>query len=593
MTTNLHASATLRELSSSLPTFFDNLDSFAEAPEGVAKLRELILELAVTGRLDTHDGDDEPASVLLGVLRSERRKRVKAKEIRNGKPVAPITSEETPHDLPPGWEWVRLCELGEFCGGATPSKRRSEFWDGDVPWVSPKDMKSPHIASSEMAITEAALEGTRIRLIPPASILIVARSGILKRTLPVSVNDVECTVNQDLKVIIPFDTEISEYLRLMLRGHERFILEHLVKGGMTVQSLKYEEFELQPFPLPPLSEQRRIVSKVDGLMSLCDELESRGSERVRLREHASRSCLDRLVSSRSRRDLSTAWQRLSDHFEVLYDTPETLAHLRQSILQLAVQGKLVPQDPNDEPASELLERMVYKRKQIIKRYGLRSTDEFRRVSEDELPYELPDGWQWCRFGLFGAFMGGGTPSKGNPNYWSGDIPWVTPKDMKRPSIDDAIDHVSQEGIDNSSAKLIPPQSLLVVVRGMILIHSFPVAITQCELTINQDMKALVLGETALAEYLLLLGQASRDRMLKVVQRSTHGTCRLATEDVEGIVMGLPPLAEQKRIVAKVDQLLSQCDELSARLRDRQSTTQQLLTATIHQLLDTVNGPADS
>ena len=129
------------------------------------------------------------------------------------------------------------------------------------------------------------------------------------------------------------------------------------------------------------------------------------------------------------------------------------------------------------------------------------------------------------------------------------------------------------------------ESLLMVVRGMILIHSFPVAISKRELTINQDMKALVLGEKELAEYLLLIGQACRDRMLEVVQRSTHGTCRIATEDVENFVVGLPPLAEQKRIVSKVSVLLSQLDKLSAQLRNRQSTTEALLTAQIHAILN--------
>ena len=149
------------------------------------------------------------------------------------------------------------------------------FWDGNVPWVTPKDMKSPVIEGSEMSVTHLALGKTRLRLFPKGSILIVGRSGILKRTLPVCVSGIECTVNQDLKVIVPFVPGLSSFVRLMLRGHEAHILEKLVKGGMTVQSLKYEEFEHQAFPLPPLAEQRRIVAKVEELLALCDELEAR------------------------------------------------------------------------------------------------------------------------------------------------------------------------------------------------------------------------------------------------------------------------------------------------------------------------------
>jgi len=251
----------------------NNFDLLYGKPENVCGLRKAILQLAVQGKLVPQDPDDEPASVLLEKIMAEKVRLIKDGKIKKPKIVPPIKPDEMPYKLPIGWELARIAEFGEFCGGGTPSKMKSVYWDGDISWVSPKDMKSDHIKSTELTITQLGLIKSRLRLIPKYSILIVARSGILKRMLPVSINDIECAVNQDLKVLMPYIFGLSDYLQLMLKGHEQFILDKLVKGGMTVQSLKYAEFELQPYPVPPYQEQKRIIKKVDELMALCDELE--------------------------------------------------------------------------------------------------------------------------------------------------------------------------------------------------------------------------------------------------------------------------------------------------------------------------------
>jgi type I restriction enzyme, S subunit len=181
-------------------------------------------------------------------------------------------------EVPKGWNFIRLNELGYFTGGGTPSKSKSIYWDGNIPWVSPKDMYSDFITDSELKITDEGVANSTANLIPVGSLLIVARSGILKRKLPVSINMVECTVNQDIKVIVPYIQDVNVFIQLLLRGHQNFILEELVKQGMTVQSLEYEKFENQSFPIPPIAEQHRIVAKVDELFALCDALKERIDE---------------------------------------------------------------------------------------------------------------------------------------------------------------------------------------------------------------------------------------------------------------------------------------------------------------------------
>ena len=571
---------------------------------GIEKLRELVLELAVAGRLDTHNAADTPASELLESLRSEKARKITVKELRKGKPTPTIEDDEIRHGLPDGWQWVRLQEFGEFCGGGTPSKRKSEFWDGDVPWVSPKDMKSPHIVDSELKITQNALDNTRIRLLPTGSILIVARSGILKRTLPVSINDIPCTVNQDLKVIIPFDTCVSEYLRLMLRGHERYILKHLIKGGVTVQSLKYAEFELQPFPLPPLAEQRRIVSKVEGLMSLCDTLESHRLARMSVRERARRSVLVRLTSASapattpshkkpaqaSPETLQSSWQRLSDHFEVLLDQPSGVDELRQSILQLAVQGKLVPQDPSDEPASVALKTVSSHKQLLLVDKKLKKQWKFSAIEPKDEPFEIPGGWTWCRILDTAERVTVGHVGSMKDEYVDEGVPFLRTLNVRELRYEPiGLKFISPEFHESLAKSALAPGDVLVVRSGnvgttCVVPDSLPDAncsdlvIVKVPIAVDPNYLAIYMNSAAKVH----------------VEAGTVGVAltHFNTKSVASMPLSLPPQAEQKRIVSKVSVLLSQLDELSTEMRSRQSTTDALLTALIHQILKGTNGDGE-
>jgi type I restriction enzyme S subunit len=184
--------------------------------------------------------------------------------------------------------------------------------------------------------------------------------------------------------------------------------------------------------------------------------------------------------------------------------------LRQTILNLAIRGRLVSQDAGDEPASRLL--------------GPRQVN----LNSQTEPWRLPSGWAWSSFHLIGETLGGVTPSKADPGFWAGSIPWVSPKDMKFDVIHDAQDHISELALEHSAARLIPEGSLLMVVRGMILAHSFPTALTATPLAINQDMKAIVPFRADLGRFLLPLTKGLKPEVLRLVLRCTHGTCKLLT-----------------------------------------------------------------
>jgi type I restriction enzyme S subunit len=252
-----------------------HFDRIIDAPDAVPLLRRFILDLAVRGKLVEQDPADEPATELLKRIEAERDRFVRRQMLRERAPLRPIAVDDLPFQVPTHWEWLRLCEIGTLTGGMTPSKNQPDYWGGKVNWFSPKDIKSDEITDSELKITSRGLTETGLQLYPPGCLFMVARSGILKRTFPVSINRIEAAANQDLKILKPFANGLERYLQIMFRGMTDFVLSRLVKTGTTVQSLKYEEFEAQPLPLPPLAEQHRIVAKVDELMALCDALEAR------------------------------------------------------------------------------------------------------------------------------------------------------------------------------------------------------------------------------------------------------------------------------------------------------------------------------
>ena len=390
----------------------------------------------------------------------------------------------------------------------------------------------------------------------------VARSGILKRTFPVAINRIPAAANQDMKVLVPFVDGQERYLQIMFRGLTEFLLRELVKTGTTVQSLKYAEFERQPFPLPPLAEQRRIVAKVDELMGLCDRLEAARSAREAVRDRLAAASLARLNVPDPETFQADARFAL-DALPALTTRPDQIKALRQTILNLAVRGKLVQQDQNDEPAAN---------------FDPAIPDTLER------PFAIPKNWNWARLAMIGKLKGGGTPSKARDDFWNGNIPWVSPKDMKIDYVAEAQLSITETAIAGSAANLIDAGSVLFVVRGMILAHSFPVAISGVPLTINQDMKALTLRKPEMAEYILRALKGLKPEMLKRVQRSSHGTCRLEGADYSDFLVPIPPLAEQRRIVSKVNELMRVCDLLETSLTTTVATRCRLLDALLVEAL---------
>jgi len=270
------------------------------------------------------------------------------------------------------------------------------------------------------------------------------------------------------------------------------------------------------------------------------------------------------------------------NFGAIAEAPDGVKSLRGLVLRLAVEGALSePLDEDDAP--DVLLRSIRKAcETTAEDNGWR----FKALPDRVEPFcRAPSRWACESLGNLGVALGGGTPSKQRHEFWEGDIPWVSPKDMKRDVIDDSIDHVSELAVESSAAKLIDAPALLMVLRGMILAHSFPVAITSRSVTINQDLKALVLGDPRTAPYLLLAMRAAKNAVLSLVETSSHGTCRLSAAAVLGLGVPIPPIAEQKRIVAKVEQLMTMLDDLEQHQERKRTVAIHVSKASLDSLVN--------
>ena len=266
---------------------YDNLNNLQSAfPEA---LKKSILQEAIQGKLVPQDPSDEPAEALLERIQAEKQRLIKEGKIKKDKhesiilrrdnshyekrgPDEVCIDDEIPFELPSRWAWARLSSFGVFSSGKTPSMSNPQFWNGNIPWVTSKDMKRPVITDSEMHISELA--ASTMQLYPAGTLLLVARSGILKRLLPLCKLGIDSTINQDIKAFSLYDIELSEWLFYGIKAFEPYILKELVKSVTTVESLKFDEFAAMLIPVPPLSEQKRIIAAIKAAMNLLTPLSS-------------------------------------------------------------------------------------------------------------------------------------------------------------------------------------------------------------------------------------------------------------------------------------------------------------------------------
>ncbi|EFF1279027.1 restriction endonuclease subunit S [Escherichia coli] len=341
---------------------------------GIKKLRELILELAVRGKLVPQDPNDEPASDLLKRIAAEKAELVKQGKIKKQKPQPEISEEEKPFELPEGWEWVHLPDI--YCSISESSRKikSSEILpEGKYPVIE---------QSQEFISGYCNNECLLIKLNNPVIVF-----G--DHTRNIKFIDFDFVVGADgVKILSP------------ILICERFFFWQLRSFKLDVRGYArhFKVLNSCLFALPPIAEQERIVEKVSSLMSLCDQLEQQSLTSLDAHQQLVETLLGTLTDSQNTAELAENWARISEHFDTLFTTEASVDALKQTILQLAVMGKLVPQDPNDEPASELLKRIAQEKAQLVKEGKIKKQKPLPPISDEEKPFELPEGWEWCRIG---------------------------------------------------------------------------------------------------------------------------------------------------------------------------------------------------
>ena len=538
-------------------------DRVADAPDAVERLRHFVLDLAVRGKLVEQDPGDEPASELLKRISGKKARLVNTGRVRRQESSAPIGQAEMPVRVPNRWTWIRLRDVGTLAGGMTPSKNRPEYWRGEVVWLSPKDIKTDFVSDSGLRITEKALSDTRLKLFPPGSLFLVARSGILKRTFPVAINRVPAASNQDLKVLVPFLEGMERYLQLMFGGLTPFILGSLVKTGTTVQSLKYAEFAVQPFPLPPLAEQHRIVAKVDELMALCDRLEETRAAREDTRDRLTKASYARLSDTETDATTLRAHARFAIHaLPALTTRPDQVKHLRRTILNLAVRGKLVEQDRRLTPVATLLANR-----------GI-------RVSSSEW-FEIPETWAWVnvravaesRLGkMLDKSKNTGDPRRYLRNF---NVRWF---DF------DLSDVLEMRFEDAELPKFALRAGDVMICEGGEPGRAAVWDEREDEIYFQKAIHRVRFLDIVDGRYFVKALRASADEG-RLAEYFTGTTFKHFTGTaLRSYVFPLPPLAEQHRIVAKVDVLMALCDQLEAEIGDADGIRSRLLDSLVHESL---------
>lgn len=547
---------------------------------GIKKLRELILELAVRGLLVPQDPNDEPASELLKRIAAEKAKLVKEGKIKNNKSLLPVGAEERPFELPEGWQWERFGNLAEHNAGKTLDQGRNQ---GEL---------RDYITTSNLYWGKFDLSGVRQMPIADADLdkcqaihndLLICEGGEAGRAAVWNHDYPICFQNHIHRA--RFWQGINPYYACRLLEKMSYSGEiNNYRKGVAISNMSGKALGSIPFPLPPLPEQHRIVTKVDELMALCDQLEQQTDASLGAHQTLVETLLSVLTSAADHAQFVSAWQRIAGHFDTLFTTEESIAQLKQTILQLAVMGKLVPQDPNDEPASELLKKIAAEKAKLVKEGKIKKEKPRSLIGENEKHFGLPENWEWVRIADLSELITSG--SRDWAQYLSDDGGiFVTMGNLSRGSYELRLDNlrfVNPPSNGEGNRTRLEAHDLLISITGDVgnlgrIPENFG------EAYINQHTCLVRFLPSCRGRYFPeALRSPLASQQFNEPQRGVKNSFRLS--DVDTITIPLPPFAEQHRIVAKVDELMALCDQLKSRLSAAQTTQLHLADALVEQAI---------
>ena len=434
-----------------------------------------------------------------------------------------IKEDEKPYSIPDTWLWVRLVDIGDIIGGGTPKTSEVSFWEnGTISWITPADMRGlgKYVSCGMRKITKAGLEKSSARLLPKGTVIYSSRAPI--GYIAIALNEL-CT-NQGFKSVIPFNVELSEYLYYCLISQTQNIISRA--SGTTFKEISGGEFGQTIIPIPPLAEQKRIVAKIEELLPYIEKYDK-------------------------------AYSKLTVFNKKF---PEDM---QKSILQYAMQGKLVEQRAEEGTGEELYCQIQAQKEKLIQSGIIKREKPLPKITEEDKPFDIPASWKWVKIGdIFTVIRGSSPRPKGSPLYWSDkktDYNWITIKDIsvfcKEGVLSQTIEYLTQKGAELST--YVGEDELIIAVSGS-------TTGKHCVLGISgyiYDGLAAILNPTKMisSSYLSLFFDWVYEKLN--AQKVGSAFPNINTDILKNTLMPLPPLQEQIRIVNEMKKITSYCLQL--------------------------------
>jgi type I restriction enzyme S subunit len=538
---------------------------------GIKKLRELILELAVRGKLVPQDPSDEPASELLKKIAIEKSKLINEGKIKREQPLGEIEDAEKLFQIPDGWAYVRF--------GVITYNRDFERVPLSVDERSTRQGEYDYYGAS--GVIDKINDFTFDK---PLMLIGEDGANLINRSTPIAFMAYgKYWVNNHAHVLDGISEEFLTYLCLYINSIS--LVQYVT--GTAQPKMNQAKMNSIPVALPSEKEQHRIVAKVDELMAFCDQLEQTQSDNIAAHAQLVEVLLATLTNSSDHNELQNNWQRIAAHFDTLFTTEHSIDQLKQTILQLAVMGKLVPQNPNDEPASELLKKIAAEKAQLIKEGKIKKEKPLPEITDEEKPFELPRGWAETRFQDITKVITCGMAS--TPKYHPTGRIFLSAKNVKPYRfIPDDHNFVDEETFRKITQNAFPEKGDILLTRVGAGIGEAAIIDIDIEFAFYVSLTLIKPFLNHLnSKYLLhwLSSPQGITKSLENVYGAGVSQGNLNVNQVRMFDVPIPPLAEQHRIVTKVDELMTLCDTLKTNLQNAQTTQLTLADALVEQAVN--------
>jgi len=539
---------------------------------GIKKLRELILELAARGKLVPQDPNDKPASALLESIRKVKSRLVEEEHLVDEKPLPEIAKDDEYFSLPSSWAWTRLGEVTNYgiTDKAEPDEVSEDTWVLDLEDVE----KGTSKLLRKYRFAERPFRSSKNRF-SNGDVIYGKLRPYLDKVL-VADEDGVCTTEM-MPVrghvgIAPF------YLRLVLKTPHFIKYADDSTHGMNLPRLSTDKARMALFPLAPSAEQHRIVAKVDELMTLCDQLEQQQIHSIEVHHTLVGTLLAALTRATSPQELNEAWTCTANNFDTLFTTEHSIDQLKQTTLQLAAMGKLVSQDRNDEDVRALLARCDGRRRAVAEA-DRRADAVPQPILSGEDRWEVPETWAWRGLADLVLFVDyrGKTPAK-----QSSGIRLLTAKNVRRGQIDlSPEEFLSEEDYRAWMTRGFPRVGDVLFTTEAPLGNA---AVVHLNERFALAQRVICFQDYGAFDPAFLVLQILSTPFQAILDKNGTGMTAkgIKASKLKQLPVAIPPLAEQRRIVAKVDELMALCDGLKARINDAQATQVHFADAIVEQ-----------